>query len=409
MKIFKPLIFTLIAISVLSSCKSEQIERSEIIDLDNITESVDLIFSDLVKDLSFVPLETSDDLILNVSAGNSFVTDKSIFTTSSDGIYQFDRNGKYIKKVVSKGQGPNEFNMLRKILVDENRNILYFTELSTSSIKRIEISTGKAIEPVVLKNGYSIYEIDQNGYLYGMASNAIRIGDNSNDESDNTPENIIAFIYNPDNQEIIDIPGSHKDLSPSTPGNMMKYNGKEMLFLKMGYADTLFKLKDSRIVAIAPISLKDKIVDVQIGGKEIVIHNFLKENIIASINSRSIDIQTDSKGEISSISVRNSIDQYIEIDPNNVVYNITSSYIDRLDYTVDIKRVLEDKKKPSEDRDKSIRYTLSTSPTQTGEYLFWVIQAEEFKSLTENNSQFEELNKRINEDDNQIFIIAKIK
>ena len=410
MKSIKSTLFLTVALAtILCSCKSDKAPKSEIIDLDNPFESIEIKLSDIVSDLTFVPLQTSNDLLLNVSAGSSIITDKSIFTTSNDGIYQFDREGNFIRKVISKGNGPNEFGTIRKILVDEKRGILYLYEINSSDrVKRINISTSEAMEPITFENGnYNIQEIDDNGFIYGSVNRSIRIG---SDEPEKPTENVIAFIYNPTDETITKIHGTH-DNAPSPLQGAIKFNGEKMLFLGMGYADTLFHLKNNILSPIAPISLLDKLIDIQVGGKDFDIINYAKNNIIGSIRYRKVNITTGSDGNVSGIAVLNNPEQYLTVDADNIVRNISAIYIDQLDHRIDLKEILERQKEAAANRSSNTsgRSLLTAPPTQSGKYLFWVVQPEDFKELIEGKQQFEALNNSINEDDNQIFIIGKIK
>ena len=410
------LFLTVILATVLCSCKSNKAIKSEIIDLDNPVESIEIKLSDIVSDMTFVPLQTSNDLLLNVSAGSSIITDKSIFTTSNDGIYQFDREGNFIRKVVSKGNGPNEFSSIRKMLVDEKRDILYLSEFSSyGRIKRLNISTSEAMEPIDFENNnYNIQEIDNNGIIYGVVNRSIRIG---SDEPEKPIENIIAFVYDPTDETITKIYGKHDNTSYILQG-VLKFDGNNMLFLGMGYADTLFRLRNNILSPIAPISLLEKIIDIQAGGKEFDIINYAKNNIIGSIRYRKVNITTGSDGNVSGITVLNSPEQYLTVDADNIVRDISAIYIDQLDYKIDLEEILERQKEAAANGAAGItvapgntsgRSILTSPPTQSGKYLFWVVQPEDFKELIEGKQQFEALNNSINEDDNQIFIIGKIK
>jgi hypothetical protein len=110
------------------------------IDLSNptyidLTNHVDKVFhmSELFENVEYIKLETTPECLFFTSyTTRLYLTDKYIIVTdghpSQEKAFLFNRTtGKYIKQIGSRGNGPNEYNMLiRKCAFDENENILYF-------------------------------------------------------------------------------------------------------------------------------------------------------------------------------------------------------------------------------------------------------------------------------------------
>jgi hypothetical protein len=94
------------------------------IDLENSIKNVNSIpLSTLGRKIEYVPLETDTAcLIQNIS--NVFLTDSLIFVSDYNRLLKFDRNGKFIKQIGTKGRGPGEYPSLGNFLIDEfNREI----------------------------------------------------------------------------------------------------------------------------------------------------------------------------------------------------------------------------------------------------------------------------------------------
>ncbi|MFA8433914.1 MAG: 6-bladed beta-propeller [Marinifilaceae bacterium] len=89
--------------------------------LDNC-RSVNL--SALAEDIQYIPLETNDDSYLG-RIRDVIVTDQFIFTHSSDAVMQFNRAGKFIRKVGAIGKGPGEYARVYHLSVNQELQRVY--------------------------------------------------------------------------------------------------------------------------------------------------------------------------------------------------------------------------------------------------------------------------------------------
>ena len=81
--------------------------------------------SSFAQTCQYIPLETNDDCIIDVIR-NFYLTDKQIIITSGKECWVFDRNnGKFLNKIGSYGQGPNEHLGFRATAWDKNKQLLY--------------------------------------------------------------------------------------------------------------------------------------------------------------------------------------------------------------------------------------------------------------------------------------------
>ncbi len=119
-------IFLIVTGLLLASCNSRN--NSDLpyqIDLEkNITNIKSIPLSTLGTKLEYVPLD-SDTTCLVQSISNAFLTDSFIFVSDYNRLLQFDKNGKYLKQIGSKGRGPGEYPSLGNFIIDKNNREIY--------------------------------------------------------------------------------------------------------------------------------------------------------------------------------------------------------------------------------------------------------------------------------------------
>lgn len=94
-----------------------------------------LLLSDIVEDVEYVKLETTDDCLLAGTA-RVFITNDDIYTLnkySDEKLLRFDRKtGKFISQIGSIGQGPKE--MINPCFVFAKDSLVYVTSTSTDKV-----------------------------------------------------------------------------------------------------------------------------------------------------------------------------------------------------------------------------------------------------------------------------------
>jgi len=105
---------------------TEKTEYSIINLSDNIKEVVQLPLTDAVQKVDIVPLETTDESLIN-DLTLIEVTDEFIFIyqRKSSEILRFARNGKFLNKIGRKGQGPGEYTYIGGLQIDQNKEEVY--------------------------------------------------------------------------------------------------------------------------------------------------------------------------------------------------------------------------------------------------------------------------------------------
>lgn len=116
----------------------------------NVTEKMDLKFSDLAEDVRIVPLETHPDAL--IPDCKYAVNDKYIVALNNKAIVQFDAlTGKYIRVLATNGKGPNEFSQLYSAYIRDNK--LMYTEYGKEYVSVIDLQTGRFLPNLEMEKG----------------------------------------------------------------------------------------------------------------------------------------------------------------------------------------------------------------------------------------------------------------
>lgn len=111
------------------------------IHIQEVKDSTSFKLSDLAKDFEFIPLETSEQSL--VERGKYMITEKYILVQKpAHGISQFDRHGKFLRTLVRRGGGPTEYQRIGWA-VDEATQILYIADIQKNNyLLRFDLESG---------------------------------------------------------------------------------------------------------------------------------------------------------------------------------------------------------------------------------------------------------------------------
>lgn len=97
----------------------------------------ELLLSHIAAEVKIIPLETNENCLLSkVKAGAIQMIGHDIYIPCEMGLLQFSDNGKFVRSISQKGQGPGEYSTVRHIAFDRdqkqihllsNGNVLVFT------------------------------------------------------------------------------------------------------------------------------------------------------------------------------------------------------------------------------------------------------------------------------------------
>ncbi|MDR0995556.1 MAG: 6-bladed beta-propeller [Tannerella sp.] len=89
-----------------------------------VDKAEDFPLSHLALSLEYVPLETIDSsLISHIQSVRA--TKDFFFVRDIKGLLQFDRHGKFLRRIGSQGKGPGQYTFLKAVAVNEKAGLLY--------------------------------------------------------------------------------------------------------------------------------------------------------------------------------------------------------------------------------------------------------------------------------------------
>lgn len=139
-----------------------------------ISESLkEIMLNELASDIRYVPLETTDDCLMNNEFYIMQYTGEDIITS---GIFHFDKNGKFLNKIGSKGQGPEEYLQDLFAFGDWKNKLLYVQNWTTLTCYGFDGTFVRSIPTPQLNMGAAGL-FDENHILY---SNDIYYADKAN-------------------------------------------------------------------------------------------------------------------------------------------------------------------------------------------------------------------------------------
>ena len=133
----------------------------------------EIMLNELASDIRYVPLETTDDCLMNNEFYIMQYTGEDIITS---GIFHFDKNGKFLNKIGSKGQGPEEYLQGLFAFVDWKNKLLYVQNWTTLTCYGFDGTFVRSVPTPQLNMGAAGL-FDENHILY---SNDIYYADKAN-------------------------------------------------------------------------------------------------------------------------------------------------------------------------------------------------------------------------------------
>lgn len=133
----------------------------------------EIMLNELASDIRYVPLETTDDCLMNNEFYIMQYTGEDIITS---GIFHFEQNGKFLNKIGSKGQGPEEYLQGLFAFGDWKNKLLYVQNWTTLTCYGFDGTFVRSVPTPQLNMGAAGL-FDENHILY---SNDIYYADKAN-------------------------------------------------------------------------------------------------------------------------------------------------------------------------------------------------------------------------------------
>lgn len=122
--------------------------------------------SDFAEEIKMIPLEFNDDCILG-EIEKIVMSDSCIFIMeryNQQGVYVFDHSGKYLYRIGSRGQGPEEFVNLSDFSLNEEEGLIYLYDLARTKVLVLSFE-GDFIKDIPMNYYTDKFEY-QNGLFY---------------------------------------------------------------------------------------------------------------------------------------------------------------------------------------------------------------------------------------------------
>ena len=84
----------------------------------------EIYFSDFATNITYIPLETKENCMIS-SIHQILFSDEYIFVSQFRSVYQFSRDGKFIRQIGAVGNGPEEFAQISNIELNLGDGIIY--------------------------------------------------------------------------------------------------------------------------------------------------------------------------------------------------------------------------------------------------------------------------------------------
>ena len=146
------LFIVLINICYAQTNRAEDSKGKLVVDLDKakILPEKDFLTSTFFKSIKIIPLETNEScLIGNIT--KIIVFEQYIFVLDNfiaNSLYVFDKEGRFIRKIGSIGQGPGEFDRISDFAIDRVNKTVYIKGGRFPRIHKYDLATGKFIQTI---------------------------------------------------------------------------------------------------------------------------------------------------------------------------------------------------------------------------------------------------------------------
>ena len=359
--------------ALLCGCGGQKNEGIPVVELSKAKGEMDLKLSDLLENIRVIPLETRPDVLLP-DCPFVWVGEKYIITYGGDAIYLFTVDGKYVRKLVQQGRGPDEYLYAMGFGADKQERYGYLAD-SNGCICVIDLEKGGIVRKISTAKNVPCelwYSDSDSTLVYAL-----------NMMMKDVPDCDICRIA-------LDGTLLHTVKSPSKSGVLQYFWGlNDTIRYKMLFCDTLFQLVDTvtipycRLVTERPYSVATEC------GRVIRILFETKDRLILGCE----EVRYQGEGE--AIYGRSNLIEYYVLEKSDFsLRKLKSFYMDIFDYT---------------ETDFSISQVI-------GKRACCNISVLEFKELLKDKldsplipEYVKELYHRLDEEDNPVLLVGDIK
>ena len=157
-------LFFLIESQIISS--QLKIHERSVIDISKQYPEKKNILSD-IADIEYIPLETSDDILLSDEAVLSYVSDKYIlaYEPRRGDIFVFDRTGNIYSHFNHKGQSGKEYSWIRSGVIFDEKNEEIFVCSQSIQVYSLSGEYKRTLKINTMQNKLDVYDFDNDALL----------------------------------------------------------------------------------------------------------------------------------------------------------------------------------------------------------------------------------------------------
>jgi len=243
----KALVIILLAL-IISGCHKTASNLSYDINAENLGDEVNLNLTDLANSFKLIPLETTEGSLLD-NQTEFYVNEDFILAYSENGVFKFSPSGKFLKKLIGLGRGPTEIVNFSGCIfvVDENNDLLYISNrTNTGTYLRYDLRSERFIEPVKRANNAFGY--------FDIVNDSVIIVSNQLSDS-----KFAVYYQNLKGEFLSGLTNTKKFISrkKELPQICILLKHDPQYYCWFQYDDTLFQIKDNKLVPYLALTFKD--------------------------------------------------------------------------------------------------------------------------------------------------------
>lgn len=112
----------------------------------------EIALSGLVDSLVYIPLQTPDDLPVDVLLAVKMSSDNIFVMDRQQKLYRFDSHGRFLNLIGSRGEGPSEYVSAVDFEIDASQDVVYLFDIYRKKIKVYQMS-GAFVQDIVVPDG----------------------------------------------------------------------------------------------------------------------------------------------------------------------------------------------------------------------------------------------------------------
>lgn len=210
---------------------------------DLLTDTVDIPLSGLVEELQFVKLDRREEAL--VGGGSVILSDNYILVLASRNVpcKLFRKDGTYINKVGSIGQGPGEYQNIYDAQIDEESGRIYLLPWITNRILVYNLE-GKYENSIPLNLGNSAFLVPKGTFHVDAEKNQVSVV--------LLPFNhlpVVAWVQDMEGNIIYKIPSGHLKIQPDFSNEVVAPKATEALSF---HISTFFELRQDTLYHLDP-------------------------------------------------------------------------------------------------------------------------------------------------------------